>query len=91
MNLSTDIKPASHLKAHTDSVLKQLNETHRPLIITENGEAKAVLQDLESYENMKNALGLMKLIAQGEKDIRNGKTQTNEEIFEELEALLEEK
>ena len=91
MNLSADINPMSHLKTHTSDVFKQLNKTHRPMIITENGEAKAVLKDIESFENMKNALGLLKLITQGENDIKNSDTITNEDVFTKLESLLTEK
>ncbi len=56
MNISTDIKPVSYLKSKSADLLKQINETHRPVIITQNGEPKAVLQDPKSYENMRNAI-----------------------------------
>ena len=70
-------------------MLKQVNETHRPIVITQNGEPNAVLQDTESYENMRNAIGMLKLISQGEDDIRNGNTTSQDEVFSELEALLD--
>ena len=70
-------------------MLKQVNETHRPIVITQNGEPKAVLQDPESYENMRNAIGMLKLISQGEDDIRNGNTTVQDKVFSELEALLD--
>ena len=70
-------------------MLKQVNETHRPIVITQNGEPRAVLQDPESYENMRNAIGMLKLIAQGEDDIRKGNTTAQDEVFSELEALLD--
>ena len=89
MKISTDIKPITYLKSHSAELLKQVNETHRPIVITQNGEPKAVLQDTESYENMRNAIGLLKLISQGEDDIRNGNTTTQDEVFSELEALLD--
>ena len=88
MNISTDIRPVSYLKSKSADLLRQINETHRPVIITQNGEPKAVLQDPKSYENMRNALGMLKLISQGEEDIKKGKTRTQEEVFEKLEALL---
>ncbi|MCK5190957.1 MAG: type II toxin-antitoxin system Phd/YefM family antitoxin, partial [Methylococcales bacterium] len=87
--ISTDIKPITYLKSHSALMLKQVNETHRPIVITQNGEPKAVLQDPESYENMRNAIGMLKLIAQGEDDIRNGDTTTQDEVVSELEALLD--
>ncbi len=89
MKISTDIKPITYLKSHSADMLKQVNETHRPIIITQNGEPKAVLQDPESYENMRNAIGMLKLIAQGEEDIRKGNTSSQDEVFSELETLLE--
>ncbi len=89
MKISTDIKPITYLKSHSADMLKQVNETHRPIVITQNGEPRAVLQDPESYENMRNAIGMLKLIAQGEEDIRKGNTSSQDEVFAELEALLE--
>jgi prevent-host-death family protein len=61
MKISSDIKPVSYLKSHAADILKQINETHRPVVITQNGEPKAVLQDPESYDNMRKAIGLLKL------------------------------
>ena len=79
MKISTDIKPVTYLKSKAADMLRQVNETHRPIIITQNGEPKAVLQDPESYENMRNAIGLLKLISQGEEEIRKGKYKTQDE------------
>lgn len=88
MNISKDIKPITYLKSRAADLLKQINETHRPVVITQNGEPKAVLQDPESYENMRNAIGILKLISQGEEDIKNGKFKTQEELFSEIESNL---
>jgi prevent-host-death family protein len=91
MNISTDIKPVTYLKAKAADLLKQINETRRPVIITQNGEPKAVLQDPKSYEDMRNAIGILKLISQGEGDIRKGKVKTQEDIFKDIEMSLKEK
>ena len=88
MKISTDIKPVSYLKSRAADMLKQVNDTHRPIVITQNGEPKAVLQDPESYENMRNAIGLLKLISQGEDEISNGKYKTQNEVFSDLERLI---
>jgi len=88
MKISTDIKPVTYLKAKAADMLRQVNETHRPIVITQNGEPKAVLQDPESYENMRNAIGLLKLISQGEEEIRKGKYKTQDEVFADLEKQL---
>jgi prevent-host-death family protein len=72
-------------------LLKQINETHRPVIITQNGEPKAVLQDPKSYENMRNAIGILKLISLGEEDIRAGRVKSQEEVFDIMENMLKDK
>jgi prevent-host-death family protein len=90
MNITNDIKPVTYLKSKAALLLNQVNETHRPVIITQNGEPKAVLQDPESYENMRNAIGLLKLISQGEGDVRDGKLRLQEDVFKDLENSLEE-
>ena len=91
MNISTDIKPVTYLKSKTADLLKQINETHRPVIITQNGKPRAVLQDPKSYDNMRNAIGILKLISQGEEEIKNGKSKSQEEVFENIENVLKEK
>jgi prevent-host-death family protein len=91
MNISRDIKPVTYLKSRASDLLKQINETHRPVIITQNGEPRAVLQDPESYENMRNAIGLLKLISLGEEDIKDGKSKSQEEVFANIENILKEK
>ncbi len=91
MNLSEDIRPITYLKSRAADLLKQINETHRPVVITQNGEPKAVLQDPESYENMRNAIGILKLISQGEEDIKNGKSKSQEEVFANIDNILKER
>jgi len=91
MNIIKDIKPVTYLKSRAADLLNQINETQRPVIITQNGEPRAVLQDPKSYENMRNAIGILKLISQGEADIRNGKTKIQEDVFKDIESILKEK
>ena len=91
MNISRDIKPVTYLKNRTADLLKEINETHRPVIITQNGEPKGVLQDPQSYENMRNAIGILKLISQGEEEIRAGKSKPQEAVFINVEKILKEK
>jgi len=86
MNLTSDIKSVTYLKSRAADLLNQINETHRPIIITQNGDARAVLQDPISYENMRNAIGILKLISLGEADIRSGKVKSQEDVFNEIEA-----
>jgi prevent-host-death family protein len=88
MSLETDIRPITYLKARASDLLKQVNETHRHVVITQNGEVKAVLQDPASFEEMRTALTLMKMISQSEEAVRRGDVMTNEEVFNNLEKRL---
>ncbi|MEW6186808.1 MAG: type II toxin-antitoxin system Phd/YefM family antitoxin [Thermodesulfobacteriota bacterium] len=88
MNIMNDIKPVTYLKSKAADLLNQINETHRPVIITQNGEPRAVLQDPKSYEAMRNAIGLLKLISQGENEVRNGQVKAQEKVFKDLEDSL---
>jgi len=90
MNISKDIKSITYLKSKTADLLKQINETHCPVIITQNGEPRAVLQDPISYENMRNVLGMLKIISIGEEEIKNNKVKTQREVFKNLEKILKE-
>jgi prevent-host-death family protein len=91
MNIVDDIKPVTYLKSRAADLLNQINETQRPVIITQNGEPRAVLQDPASYENMRNAIGILKLISQGEGDIRCGRTKPQDKMFDEIENSLNER
>ena len=91
MNISQDIKPVIYLKTRAADLLKQINETHRPVVITRNGDPKAILQDPKSYENMRNAIGILQLIFQGENDIRSGKSKSQRKVFENIENFLKDK
>jgi prevent-host-death family protein len=91
MNITSDIKSITYLKSKAADLLNQINETHRPVIITQNGEPRAVLQDPKSYENMRNAIGILKLVSQGEADIKNGVAKSQEDVFKEIENSLKEK
>ncbi|MCK4599365.1 type II toxin-antitoxin system Phd/YefM family antitoxin [Candidatus Bipolaricaulota bacterium] len=88
MNISTDIKSVTYLKSRAADLLKQVNETRRPVVITQNGEPRGVLQDPKSYENMRNAIGILKLLSQGEEDIKNGRSKSQKSVFENIEKLL---
>jgi prevent-host-death family protein len=91
MNIINDIKPVTYLKSKAAVLLNHINETHRAVIITQNGEPRAVIQDPESYQNMRNAIGLLKLISQGETDVRTGKVRPQADVFKDIENSLKEK
>ena len=91
MNTKQDIRPISFVKANAANLLDQVNKTHRPVIITQNGEAKAVLIDTESYDSMQNAIGILKLISMGEKDIKDGKFAEQNSFFVNIENKISKK
>ena len=88
MKMREDIRPVTYLKSRAADLLNQLNKTHRPVVITQNGEARAVIQDPESYERTKTAIGFLKLLVQGEEDIRSAKTYDQDELFDRLSRKL---
>ena len=88
MQLSETIKPISYLKTKTADVINSVNENRQPIIITQNGEAKAIIQDMKSYESLRNSLSLLKLIVQSEEDIQKGDVVSQDEMFENLEKKL---
>ncbi len=90
MKITRDIRPVTYLKSRAAELLNQINETRQPVIITQNGEPRAVLQDPESYQNMRNAIGILKLISQGETEIKKGKAKTQAAVFKDLERRLKE-
>lgn len=73
MKYSTQIKPISYLKANAAEVVRELAEQRRPLVITQNGEAKAVIQDVASYEETQETMALLKILALGNRQIEEGR------------------
>ena len=88
MQLSQTIKPISYLKSKTADVINSVSESRQSIIITQNGEAKVVIQDIKSYESLRNSLSLLKLIVLSEDDIRKGDVTPQDEMFENLEKKL---
>ena len=84
MSYSTQIKPISYLKANAAEVLLELAETREPMIITQHGEAKAVIQDVASYEQTQETLALLKLLALGNQDVAAGRVRPAREAIASL-------
>jgi prevent-host-death family protein len=84
MALSSQIKPISYLKAHAAEIVRNLGIQQEPLIITQNGEAKAVLQDIESYEQTQETMALLKILALGTRQIEEGKVQPAADVIKRL-------
>ncbi len=84
MKLSTRIKPISYLKSKAADVLRDINEEREPYIITQNGEAKAVIQDIKSYEQTQETMALLKILALGEQEIKNDKTEQASAVLKRI-------
>lgn len=84
MKYSTQIKPISYLKAHAADVVRDLAEQRQPMVITQNGEAKVVIQDVKSYEETQETLALLKILALGNRQIEEGKVQAASEVLARL-------
>ena len=84
MKLSNHIKPISYLKAHAADIIRNIGSSQEPLIITQNGEAKAIIQDIESYEQNQETMALLKILALGNIQIEEGKVKPADEVFGSL-------
>ena len=84
MKLSAQIKPISYLKAHAAEIVRNLGEQQGPLIITQNGEAKGVLQDIESYERAQETMALLKILALGNRQIEENKIAPAADVIKRL-------
>lgn len=89
LNLVNDIRPISWIKAHTAEMIKQVGENKNPIVVTQNGEAKAVLIDVDSYQELINSINIMKLVSIGDRDIKNGKTVTHDELKRRIATILD--
>ncbi len=84
MKLSSQVKPISYLKSNAADIVRHLGEQQEPLIITQNGEAKVVIQDIKSYEKQLQTMMLLKALALGNQQIEAGKTQPAAQAFDEI-------
>ena len=84
MLLQDSVKPISYVKAHAADLLRAVAKTRTPIIITQNGEAKAVLQDIASYEEIQESLALLKILALSRKDLEAGRVEPAEKVFADL-------
>jgi prevent-host-death family protein len=84
MKLSNQIKPISYLKAHAAEIVRKLGEKREPLVITQNGEAKVVIQDIESYEQTQETMALLKILALGMRQIEEGKVLSAGDVIRRL-------
>lgn len=86
MRYSSQVKSVSYLKANAAEVLANLSEQRAPMVITQNGEAKAILQDVASFEETQETLALLKILALGTQDVEAGRVKPVGEVVERLRA-----
>ena len=84
MKLSESVKPISYLKSHTAEALRDVSEGQRTMVITQHGEAKAVLQDIASYEQTQESLALLKMLAQSSRSIQEGRSKPLKKAFADI-------
>ena len=80
------VKPISYVKANAAELIREMQETREPIVITQNGEATAVMQDAATYHATQETLALLKILALGNRDVAAGRTIPSAEVFRRVRA-----
>ncbi len=88
MKLSTAVKPISYLKTHASSLIRDLSEHQGTIVVTHNGHAKAVLQDIHTFEQTQETLALLKILTRSQQNVRKGKVKSLDAVFTSLEQRI---
>ena len=91
MKMSDQIKPISYLKAHAAEIVRNLSKQREPLVITQNGEAKVVIQDIESYEQTQQTIALLKMLSLGMRQVEEGKVLLADDVIKDLRKRREDR
>jgi len=91
MRIEHDVRPVTYMKTKAAELLRSVDESRRPVVITQSGQPRGVLMDFTSYRELRDATLLLRLLAQGEADVRQGQTTTQEQVFKSLRARLAKK
>ncbi len=89
MKLSTSVKPISYLKAHASRLMRELSTHQGTLVVTHNGQAKAVLQDIHTIEQTQETLALLKILTRSQQNVRRGEVKTPDAAFSSLEKRIQ--
>jgi prevent-host-death family protein len=89
MGFKHAVKPITYLKNHTADLVRDVSEEGRSVMITQNGEAKVVVMDVETYDRWRDAMALLKLVAQGEADVTAGRTVSQEDALKRAAAAID--
>jgi prevent-host-death family protein len=89
MKLSQDLKPVSYFKNNMAEILRRLNANQGTMIITQNGEAKAAIMDIQAYEDLQETLAMLEMVAQGNKSLAAGRYRPADQVLKEFEERIE--
>ena len=89
MKLSESIKPISYLKAHASEIVNDANNNGKTFIITQNGKAKVILQDIKEYEKNQETIAMLKLLAMSQQSIREGKYKPIDKAYKDLRKKID--
>jgi prevent-host-death family protein len=81
------VRPLSHLKSRAAEMIRNIVESREPMLITQNGEGKVVVQDVQSYEDLHQTIALLKILAMGQKSIEAGQCTSAGDVFAEIERM----
>lgn len=90
MKLSEAVRPISHFKTHASEVVREIIATQKPVVITLNGEAKAIIQDIREYEKDRESLAMLKILALSRKNVEEGKHRPANEAFAAIRKRISE-
>lgn len=88
MKPSESIKPISYLKAHAAEIIRDISDTHKTLVITQNGVAKVIVQDVREYERIQETLALLKILAKSSQSIKEGKFKPVKDTFKDVQKRI---
>jgi len=88
MKLSKAVKPISYIKSHASEVVRDLESSGETVVITLNGEARAIMQDIRQYEKTQESLALLKILSLGRKEAEEGKLQPMNDAFNEVRRIM---
>jgi prevent-host-death family protein len=89
MSQRADVKPITYLKNRTAELLREVRAGGHAVTITQNGEARAVLMDVDTYDRWRSAMALLKMLAQGEADVEAGRTVKQSDVFRRARKAIE--
>ena len=88
MKLSAAVKPISHIKSHASEIISEISETGNPVVVTVNGEARVIIQDIKEYEKDRESMVMLKILAMGRKDMLEGRHKPIQQAFVELKKKI---